>query len=54
MAYPETWDLLAVQAARDLMAYLATQVCLAKRWVLSVPWIAVSSSWLLIRHIKCG
>lgn len=31
MAYPETWDLLAVQAARDLMAYLATQVCLAKR-----------------------
>lgn len=30
-AYPETWGLLEVQAARDLMAYLAAQVCRARR-----------------------
>ena len=36
MAYPEMWDFLGIQVARDLMAYLATQVYLAKRWVLSI------------------
>lgn len=46
MAYLETWDLLGVQVAQDLMAYLATQVCLAKRWVLSIVWIAVPLSLL--------
>lgn len=54
MAYLETWDLLGVRVARDLTAYLATRVCPAKRWVLSALWIAVSSSLLLIRPIKCG
>lgn len=31
MAYLEIWDLLESQAALDLMAYLAPQVCLARR-----------------------
>lgn len=31
MAYLEMWDFLGIQVAQDLMAYLATQVCLAKR-----------------------
>lgn len=31
MAYPETWDLLAVQVARGSMAYLAIPVCPARR-----------------------
>lgn len=37
MAYLEMWDILGIQVAQDLLAYLATQVCPAKRWVLSVP-----------------
>lgn len=31
MAYLEMWDLPGIQVAQDLVAYLATQVCLAKR-----------------------
>lgn len=31
MAYLEMWDFLGLQVARDLMAYLATRVCPAKR-----------------------
>ena len=50
MACLETWDLPGAQAAQDLMACLATQVCPAKRWVLSVPRIALSPSLLFIRH----
>lgn len=47
MAYLEMWDFQGVQVAQDLMAYLATQVCLAKRWVLSVPWIVVSPIFVI-------
>lgn len=43
-AYLETLDLLEIPVAKVSMAYLATQVRLAKRWVLSVLWIAVFSS----------
>lgn len=42
--YLETLDLLEIPVAKVLMAYLATQVRLAKRWVLGVRWIAVSPS----------
>lgn len=31
MAYLERWDILGIQVAQDLLAYLATQVCPAKR-----------------------
>lgn len=54
MAYLEMWDLLGIRVAKDLVAYLALQVCRAKRWVLSILWIAVALSLLLIGHIKCG
>lgn len=43
MAYLEIWDFLGLQVAQDLVAHLATQVCLAKRWVLSVSWVTVPS-----------
>lgn len=33
MASLGTWDLLGILVAQDLMAYLATQVHLVKRWV---------------------
>lgn len=41
MAYLETWDFLGVRVARDLTAYLAAPVCRAKRWVPSIPWVAI-------------
>lgn len=50
MAYLETWDFQGVQVAQDLMAYLATQVCLAKRWVLSVLWIVLSPIFVIKSH----
>lgn len=50
MAYLEMWDFQGVQVAQDLMAYLATQVCLAKRWVLSVLWIVLSPIFVIKSH----
>lgn len=50
MAYLETWDFQGVQVAQDLMAYLATQVCLAKRWVPSVLWIVLSPIFVIKSH----
>lgn len=47
MACPEIWDFLGIQVAQELMASLATQVRPARRWVLSVLWMAVSSTLVI-------
>lgn len=47
MAYLEIGDFLGLQVAQDLVAHPATQVCLAKRWVLSVFWVAVPSTLVI-------